>query len=149
MCIREKKNISYWYLRYLFVFTDILNSYFPMKGLIFVNSLNNRSKGLTMQIYFHSLLWSYLPRVPTNLTTCVYVYLYIWTIGSLDIGLYEPRWRRAWQPCCELLPNFFVCFTYYFAVFRTGCLHSYCLRQTHTFRNQLLCRTSKTGHWVP
>ncbi len=26
-----------------------------------------------MHIYFHSLLWSYLPRVPTILTTCVYV----------------------------------------------------------------------------
>ncbi len=61
-----------------------------------------------MQIYFHSLLWSYLPRVPTNLTTCVHVYLYKGTIGSLDIGLYEPRWRRAWQLCCELLPNFAV-----------------------------------------
>ncbi len=34
--------------------------------------------------------------------------------------------------------QFFMCFTNYFAVFRTGCLHSYCLRQTHTFRNRLL-----------
>ncbi len=41
--------------------------------------------------------------------------------------------------------EFFVCFTYYFAVFCTGCLHSYCLRQTHTFRNRLLRRTSETG----
>ncbi len=28
--------------------------------------LNKRSKGLTMHIYFHSLLWSYLPRVANN-----------------------------------------------------------------------------------
>ncbi len=27
-----------------------------------------------MQIYFHTLLWSYLPSVPTILTTCVYKY---------------------------------------------------------------------------
>ncbi len=26
--------------------------------------VNKRSKGLTMQIHFHSILWSYLPRVP-------------------------------------------------------------------------------------
>ncbi len=52
------------------IFPPILNSYSPMKGSIFVNFLNNRSKGLTMQIYFHSL-WSYLPRVPTILTTWV------------------------------------------------------------------------------
>ncbi len=43
---------------------------------------NDRSKGLTMQIYFHSLLWSYLPRVPTILTmsVCVYIYIYIYII---------------------------------------------------------------------
>ncbi len=33
-----------------------------MKGYIFVNFFNKRSKGLTMQINFHSLLWSYLPK---------------------------------------------------------------------------------------
>ncbi len=32
---------------------------------------------MTMNIYFHSLLWSYLPRVPTILTTCVHVHLII------------------------------------------------------------------------
>ncbi len=48
-----------------------------------------RSKVLTMQIYFHSLLWSYLPRVPTILTTCVHSYVlcicvqYIMTFVSL------------------------------------------------------------------
>ncbi len=30
-----------------------------------------------MEIYFHSLLWSYLPRVPTILTMCVVIYLLI------------------------------------------------------------------------
>ncbi len=35
--------------------------------------LNKRSNGFIMQVYFQSLLWSYLPRVPTILTTCVYV----------------------------------------------------------------------------
>ncbi len=47
---------------------------------------NKRSKGLTMHIYFHSILWSYLPSVPTILTTCVclsvcvcvYIYIYIY-----------------------------------------------------------------------
>ncbi len=34
---------------------------------------NKRSKGLTMHIYFHSLLWLYLPKVQTILTTCVYI----------------------------------------------------------------------------
>ncbi len=38
----------------------------------------NRSKGLTILINFHSLLWSYLPRVATILTTCAwYIYIYI------------------------------------------------------------------------
>ncbi len=31
-----------------------------------------------MHIYFHSLLWSYLPRVPTILTTCVYIQGKMW-----------------------------------------------------------------------
>ncbi len=55
------------------IFPPILNSYYPVKGLIFVIFLNKRSKGLTMQINFHSLLWSYLPRVPIILTTTVYI----------------------------------------------------------------------------
>ncbi len=37
-----------------------------------MNYLNKRSKGLTMQINFHSLLWSYLPRVPIFLAMTVY-----------------------------------------------------------------------------
>ncbi len=43
-----------------------------MKGSIFVNFLNKRSKELTMQINFHSRLWSYLPRVPIFLAMTVY-----------------------------------------------------------------------------
>ncbi len=31
-----------------------------------------------MQINFHSLLWSYLPRVPIILTTTVHIYIYIY-----------------------------------------------------------------------
>ncbi len=45
--------------------------------------------------------------------------------------------------------QFFMCLTYYFAVFCTGYLHSYLLWQTHTFRNPLLGRTSETRLWVP
>ncbi len=70
------------------IFPPILNSYSPMKGYMFVIFLNKRSKGLTMQIYFHSLLCSYLSLVPTILTTCVcvcvracvrvYIYIYIY-----------------------------------------------------------------------
>ncbi len=40
----------------IMIFPPILNSYYPMKGSIFVIFLNKRSKGLTMQINFHSLL---------------------------------------------------------------------------------------------
>ncbi len=32
-----------------------------------------------MQINFHSLLWSYLPRVQIILTTTVHIYIYIYT----------------------------------------------------------------------
>ncbi len=41
---------------FIMIFAPILNSYYPMKGQIFVNYLNKMSKGLTMQIHFHSLL---------------------------------------------------------------------------------------------
>ncbi len=59
---------------FIIIFPPILNSYSPMKRLDFCDFFKiKRSKGLTMHIYFHSLLWSYyLPRVPTILTTCVY-----------------------------------------------------------------------------
>ncbi len=32
-----------------------------------------------MQIYFHSRLWSYLPRVPILVEGTVYIYIYIYT----------------------------------------------------------------------
>ncbi len=48
--------------------------------------LNKWSKGLTMQINFHSLLWSYLSRVPIFLAMTVCIYIYIsavkWLIAS-------------------------------------------------------------------
>ncbi len=31
-----------------------------------------------MQIYFHSRLWSYLPRVPILVEGTVYIYIYIY-----------------------------------------------------------------------
>ncbi len=31
-----------------------------------------------MQVYFQSILWSYLPRVPIILTTTLYIYIYIY-----------------------------------------------------------------------
>ncbi len=64
--------------KYLFhndVSPPILNSYYPMKVYIFVNVFNKISKGLTMQINFHSLLWSCLPRVPIFLAMNVYIIL--------------------------------------------------------------------------
>ncbi len=64
-CIWEKN------IYFIMIFPPILNSYSPMKASIFVIFLNKKSKGLTTHIYFHNLLWSYLPRVPTILTTCV------------------------------------------------------------------------------
>ncbi len=58
----------------------ILN-YYPMKGYIFVNYLNKRSKGLTMQINFHSLIWSYLPII-----YCADIFghacMYIWVLDE-------------------------------------------------------------------
>ncbi len=53
-----------------------------MKGLIFVNFLNNRSKGLTMQINFHSLLWftkgtNNPDHVCVCVCVCVCVYIYL------------------------------------------------------------------------
>ncbi len=53
---------------FFFFYNDILPHF---KFLFSKERLKNRSKGLTTQIYFHSFLWSYLPRVPTILTTCV------------------------------------------------------------------------------
>ncbi len=40
--------------------------------------LNKRSKRLTMQFNFHSLLWSYLTRVTIFLAMTVYIYIYIY-----------------------------------------------------------------------
>ncbi len=84
-CVLEKN------IYFIMIFPPILNSYSPMKGSIFVNFLSRRSKGLTMQIHFHSLLWSYLPRVPIILTTTVYpslcLYLYIPLSVSLSLSL--------------------------------------------------------------
>ncbi len=41
-----------------------------------------------MQINFHSLLWSYSPRVPIFLAMTVYIYIYIYTYYILYIILY-------------------------------------------------------------
>ncbi len=40
-----------------------------------------------MQIYFHSCLCSYLPRVPILVeeTVCVYIYIYIYIYIDIDI----------------------------------------------------------------
>ncbi len=59
---------------FIIIFTPILNSYYPMKGSIFI-FLNKRSIELTMQINFHSLLWSYLPRVSIFLAMTAYICL--------------------------------------------------------------------------
>ncbi len=40
-----------------------------------VDNVLHISKGLTMQNHFHSLLWSYLPRVPIFLTMTVHIYI--------------------------------------------------------------------------
>ncbi len=42
-----------------------------MKGYICIFFFNKRSKGLTMQLNFHSLLWPYSPRVPIVLAMTV------------------------------------------------------------------------------
>ncbi len=58
-CVQRvfEKNIYF-----IMIIPPILKSYYPLKGQIFVIFLNKRSKGLTMQIHFHSLLifWSWL-----------------------------------------------------------------------------------------
>ncbi len=52
-----------------------------MKGYIFVFFFLNKSKGLTMQINFHSRLCSYLPSVPIFLAcVCVYIYVCVYIV---------------------------------------------------------------------
>ncbi len=82
---------------FIMIFPPILNSYYPMKGSIFVNFLNKRSKRF-IQINFHSLLWSYLPRVPIFLAMTVYSYQcncfqkwYNWHIKIISEG--SCHWR--------------------------------------------------------
>ncbi len=36
-----------------------------------------------MQIYFHSHLWSYLPRVPILVEDSVYIYIYIYIYTNI------------------------------------------------------------------
>ncbi len=62
-CVQRvfEKNIYF-----IIILPTILNSYYQMK--VFFNCLNKKAKGLTMQINFHSLRWSYLPRVPIFLS---------------------------------------------------------------------------------
>ncbi len=82
-----------------------------MKVMIFAIVLNKISKGLTMQINFHSILWSYFPRVPIflSITVCVCVcvcaqswpkisaslkkniYIYIYTHTHTHVGFYGLR----------------------------------------------------------
>ncbi len=72
------------------------NEIFPHFQLFLFNERldfcgKKRSKGLIMQVYFQSLLWSYLPRVPTILTTSVYIYtvyiyIYIYILQSVFLS---------------------------------------------------------------
>ncbi len=68
MCIREK-HLFHNYISPHFKF--LLSN----ERLDFCDFFQNkRSKGLTMQINFHSLLWSYLPRVPViSDHDCIYI----------------------------------------------------------------------------
>ncbi len=69
---------------YFIIFPHIWNSYYAM----IMHFFNKRSKGLTMQIRFHRLLWLYLPRVmtvsdllrPTDNLSNVWVYSYAYLI---------------------------------------------------------------------
>ncbi len=77
MCIREKhlfykiyfppfKIIIQWKVRFLWFF------------------LNKISKGLTIHINFHSLLWSYLSRVPIFLVMTLYIFLCVYMLFCTD-----------------------------------------------------------------
>ncbi len=68
-CVFEKN------IYFIMIFSPILYSYNRMKGNIFVNFFSKISKGLTKQINYHGLLWSYLPRVPIFLDMTV-IHLY-------------------------------------------------------------------------
>ncbi len=62
-----------------------------------------------MQIYFHSCLWSYLPRVPILVEDTVYIYIYIYIyILGLCIGKnlairYVSRYRGCDTIYCDTL----------------------------------------------
>ncbi len=60
----EKKKVYF-----IMLFPPILNSYSPMKAFC---DLKKKKIKRTKHIYFHSLFSSYLPRILTILTTCVY-----------------------------------------------------------------------------
>ncbi len=67
-------------------------------------------------------------RVICILYRCITVIQYITvSSGMCDSAEHGSRVASSYQTL-----QFFMWFTYYFAVFHTGCLHSYCLRQTHT-----------------
>ncbi len=74
-CVQHvfEKNIYF-----IMIFPPILNYYSPMKA---------STKGSTMHIYFHSILWSYLVKnicqgyqiiLTTCVCMCVYIYIYIY-----------------------------------------------------------------------
>ncbi len=67
-------------------------------------------------------------RVICIIYRCITVIQYI-TVSSrmCDSAEHGSRVASSYQTL-----QFFMWFTYYFAVFHTGCLHSYCLRQTNT-----------------
>ncbi len=71
MCIREKH-----------LFHNVIPSYFKFllsnERLDFCDFFYKSSKGLTLQINFNSLLWSYLPRVPIFLAMIIYIYIYMY-----------------------------------------------------------------------
>ncbi len=60
------------YIYFIMIFPPHFKFLLSNERLDFWFFLNKRSKGLTMQIHFHSLLWSYLPRVPIFLAMTIY-----------------------------------------------------------------------------
>ncbi len=57
--------------------------------MIFFFFKYKRSKGLTMQIHFHSLLWSYLSRVLLSFgRDCISLCLWLWLSGVILLGVF-------------------------------------------------------------
>ncbi len=73
------------------VFHNVIIRHFQLsyfnERLDFCDKTSKRSKGLIMQVYFQSLLWSYLSRVPIILTMTVYNVISINKVISLSLLL--------------------------------------------------------------